>query len=312
MPGIENEFKADVYPSIRTAALALAEEIIITENTAQPYLLQTDLLQPADIPIIGNVDQSILQDIAKILQDHSISTQATETGNISVPSFMDKWPNGIIISVEANIEDTIAIRGPAPFSVQHGTLQISVHSNKEQRRVSASYFDKPWIENFAEFVNRTPEKNWILARSQSSCTSEAQARHEAIQDAVRQLQNRYLVEVGGQSIQFTESDLINGNFIIDRFAQSLQGSATPIWREAILIDASPNKTHEAARKIISATTATRKSWAGKGLSMLGMLGLICLVYGFLNLATRGYYIWALRILAIVLLAAGIVVVLTFI
>jgi len=120
-----------------------------------------------------------------------------------------------------------------------------------------------------------------------------------------------LVQINRNPVQFTESDIINGNFIVDRFSQCLEGSATPIWREALLIDASPNKLFDASYKIATAATQTRKSWAGKGLSLLGMLALICLVYGFLNLATRGYYTWALRILAVVLLAAGLLALLTF-
>jgi hypothetical protein len=42
-----------------------------------------------------------------------------------------------------------------------------------------------------------------------------------------------------------------------------------------------------------------------------MFALICVVYLFLNAATRGYYAWSLRIALIIVLGIGVLVVLNF-
>jgi len=47
-------------------------------------------------------------------------------------------------------------------------------------------------------------------------------------------------------------------------------------------------------------------------SLAALVVLICVVYGFLNAATRGYYTWSLRIAAVVLVVVGMILVLTVI
>ena len=47
------------------------------------------------------------------------------------------------------------------------------------------------------------------------------------------------------------------------------------------------------------------SWWWQALSVAGMVAAICLVYVFLNVATRGYYVWSLRVAAIILAALAI-------
>lgn len=303
MPGMENEFTASSYASPLSAAQALARQV-------EPLIAQ---LQPQDITLTRNTDQTILEAVALTICTNASQPRPVQLADIpDTTAYLNEHGNALIMSINITEEGSIAISSPLPFAVPHGSVQLTIQTRDTQRSLSAGYFNRHWVENFSEFVNRTPNINWILARSQTSCTSEAQARQEALRDALQQLQGRYLVEVGGKGpVALSEADITNGNFIVDRFTQSLAGSATPIWREAILIDASPAKIVQAASKTTIAATQTRKSWAGKGLSLLGMLALICLVYGFLNLATRGYYTWALRILAVVLLAAGLLALLTF-
>ena len=50
----------------------------------------------------------------------------------------------------------------------------------------------------------------------------------------------------------------------------------------------------------------RESWARMALSVVGVLVLISVIYFFLNMATRGYYEWSLRIAGVVLAIVAIV------
>ena len=52
--------------------------------------------------------------------------------------------------------------------------------------------------------------------------------------------------------------------------------------------------------------ARKMTWARMLLSIVGLLVLISLVYAFLNAATKGYYVWSLRIAGIVLALIAII------
>jgi hypothetical protein len=95
-------------------------------------------------------------------------------------------------------------------------------------------------------------------------------------------------------------DIHEGGFILDRFAQSFEGTAGRIWRKALLIDASAGKLKQLAQRKSLMARARKMTWARMLLSIVGLLVLISLVYAFLNAATKGYYVWSLRIAGIVL------------
>ncbi len=309
MPGMENEFTASSYASPLSAAQALARQ-------AEPLIVQLQpQTPPENIILTGNTNHTTLATVAETIRSNASQPRQVQITDVTdTTAYLNEHENTMIVAIHVTEEGSITASELPFYPVPYGSVQLTIQTRDNQRSLSAGYFDRPWVENFSDFVNRNTGFVWILARSQTSCTSEAQAHQEAIQDALRQLQKRYQwIEFNGNKIlvRLDESIITSGNFIVDRFTQSLEGSATPIWREAILIDASPTKIVQAASKTTIAATQTRKTWAGKGLSLLGMLALICLVYGFLNLATRGYYTWALRILAVVLLAAGLLALLTF-
>ena len=103
----------------------------------------------------------------------------------------------------------------------------------------------------------------------------------------------------------SENELSSAGLIVDRFTQRFSGLAGPIWREAILVDTSEGKLSSLAQKKIGVTRMKRQSWFRTGVTLVGMFLLICIVYMFLNAATRGYYSWALRIALIVLMCVGV-------
>jgi hypothetical protein len=116
----------------------------------------------------------------------------------------------------------------------------------------------------------------------------------------------------GDGFTVTAADIRNGSFIADRFAQSFAGTAGRIWRQAILINASQDKLAELAHQKKIARQSWRTRWIRELISVVGIMLLICVVYLFLNAATRGYYTWSLRIAAVVLVLAGILLVFTLI
>jgi hypothetical protein len=93
---------------------------------------------------------------------------------------------------------------------------------------------------------------------------------------------------------------------VDLFLQSFDGVSGRFWRHAMLIDASPEKLNRLDARMNQLASGQRMSWARMIVSAIGVLVIIVLSYLFLNMATRGYYVWSLRIAGTVLAIAGIV------
>jgi len=174
--------------------------------------------------------------------------------------------------------------------------------------------EKIWVENFTDYVNRNPAQKWILARSQQPSTTETQAIAQAMDDASRKI-SRLLNEMPNKGpilrppVTVTRTDILNAGLITDRFGQSFLGSAGTIYRHALLIDASPQKLTQLANQNMTIWQAGRTRLIRDIISAAGIMILICLVYLFLNAATRGYYTWSLRIAATVLILATLFLIL---
>jgi len=91
------------------------------------------------------------------------------------------------------------------------------------------------------------------------------------------------------------ADILEGGFILDRFVQSFEGAAGKIWRQALLIDASAGKLKNLAQRKAVVARNRRSTWARMFFSIIGLIVLITVVYAFLNAATKGYYVWSLRV-----------------
>ena len=133
-----------------------------------------------------------------------------------------------------------------------------------------------------------------------------------MQDAAGQVQRRIGRQwkvPGGGELTISPQDLEAGALIADTFLQSFYGSAGRIWRQAVLVDASPKKLKWLVARMDRAAGAERTSWARMGFSVIGVLVLIGSIYFFLNMATRGYYEWSLRIAGVVLAIVAVISVL---
>jgi hypothetical protein len=146
--------------------------------------------------------------------------------------------------------------------------------------------------------------------------TQAEANHQAIEDACAQLTkmlgqaSRRLSGIPAHLIsRVNSSDILEGDLILDRFVQSFKGTAGRIWRQALLIDASAEKLSELAHRKAVMVRAEKMTLARMFFSVVGLIVLITIVYAFLNAATKGYYVWSLRIAGI---ALALVVIILFI
>jgi hypothetical protein len=193
--------------------------------------------------------------------------------------------------------------------------------------VSVKFVDKPWADDWAAFVNREPAKHkCILASSPRPCISEQEAdvyarnaAAQALWPAVRD--QMHVNAIGKQVIKVTQdfvvqqiqASLNQDVGVADQFVQRFDRPYGRVWKKSLLIDATPATIDKLARKISLAARqdlAQRRaeSWRTWG-STGGLVVVILLLYFFVNAVTKGYFVWRLRAVALLLAIVGLLTVL---
>lgn len=305
LPGIEDEFKANKYPSKFSALRSLC--LRIDEPIRQLF---GDQQWPSKAIVFQGGH-------AKDLLDEFISTAAgkfTQTEWTVAPETVAVEPNQVGIRLDLSAVQSGSVpwsSGDSGGEITRGTIRTTVLAGNSQIGISADFDEKPWIENFYGAWNNQPNRRLIVAKSAESCLTEAEANSQAVADACNKLtqllrQTSLAQATPSLPRNVTSNDILEGDFIVDRFAQSFDGRAGKIWRQALLIDASVGKLEDLAHHKTAVARAVKWSWARMIGSVVGLLTLITVVYVFLNAATRGYYTWSLRIAGILLAAAVII------
>lgn len=305
--GVEQEFEADVYPSSLAAAKALGRRMAgpIRNLAGDPNaVIRVVLFQEGnDRSLVAAFGREMERALPGVQPSVEIDPRNASPGEVAVTLRAD----GAQQAVELVEGQTVVIS-----NAQEST-RITATAFTADRRTSdeARFIDKPWIENFGVFASTSPGRQFIVARSNGTCTSESEAHQQALDDARARLNEALGRQGDPRFAELPQSaistmDVQNGGFVADRFMQSLQTSAGKVWRQAILVDVSAPKLVQLARVKVSESREIRESWARMGLSVVGVLALIGVIYFFLNMATRGYYEWSLRIAGVVLAVVAVV------
>jgi len=302
-PGIDDQFQADAYPSMLSAAKGLARQL--------PELFPTvtrDNKMPTTIQICGRVERDRITSELLNAAANEIRRQNDQLKVlVDTVDLRDRIQDAVMVKL--SIVKWQLLRTQTG-QLRSGTLSMYVTGPAGKFTRTIDFTEKTWVENFADYINRNPQNHWLLARSKSSCQSETEARAQAMQNACELIAPHVIkTKKSKPNSKILPDDILNHGFIVDRFAQSLQGSTSQIWREAILIDATPAKINALAQKFNQRQAQRRRTWLNQAGSLAAMLALICLVYVFLNFATKGYYTVALRIAMAILVIVGITILL---
>lgn len=317
-------FLADVYPSPRQAAEALALDVARSFHNSLYGLEPDDSRRPAvarpempriptselpDILVTGQADTATLQIVAEafrreaLARSVSVATAPATSGPASVPAASGKK---VLCAVRVDGEDA-------------GTVQIVLQAPGRQITRTTRFISKPWVANFAQFTAKSREP--VVRAGSGAVASFQQAQADAFDQAARQLAP-YVRSVMTPSYDIDNlfvregilAELRKGTLILDRFPQRFKRSYGDLCRQQLLIDASPQTIMPLARAISAQVRdhrlAARQSWWNLFASLGGMAVLIFAVYLVLNAATKGYYTWVLRFIAAGALLAAVVVVLT--
>lgn len=316
LPGIEDEFEANVYPSELSAVRSLG--LRIGEPIQQLFGAQTSpsrmiLFQGAhDRDLVEDFGRAVAQAIPHVKWSIEPETVAVQTDEVGIR--LD------LVKVQTH---PVPWMSESESKMTSGTIHASVLAADKQASTKADFVEKPWVEDFSGFLNTKPNSRFIIAKSADSCMTQAEANHQALESACAQLTElldhtslrRTPLPFGGARAvprfarKVISTDILKGDFILDRFVQSFKGTAGRIWRQALLIDASVEKLEQLARRKAVMARARKMTWARMSLSIVGLLVLIIVVYAFLNAATKGYYVWSLRVAGIVLALITIILLL---
>lgn len=311
--GVEQEFEADVYPSSVAAARALGRPMADA--------IQTMAGDPGDaIKVVifqEDNDRSPVSALGKAIERELPGVQCfieADRRNVHPGEV------GLTLRIDTSHQTVALVEGMSVvISSPQETTRIVATASTEDRRgsVEARFIDKPWVENFSAFASARPGSEFIVTRSNGTCTSEGEAHQQALEDAKARLtealdrrMERGFAKLARPAV--STMDVQNGGFVADRFVQSFKTTTGKVWRQALLLDVSGPKLTQLSKVKILESHRIHETWARMGLSVAGVLALIGIIYFFLNMATRGYYEWSLRIAGVVLAVVAIVSILMII
>jgi hypothetical protein len=294
LPGIEDEFEANIYPSKLSAVRSLGLHIdkplrqVFGEAPPSGFVLFQGAHERGFIEEFGRAIAKTFPDTQWKIAPETVAVQPDEVGIridiVKIQTHAAPWKSG------------------SENEMTTGTIQATVLAADKQASVRAEFVDKPWVEDFAGFLNTRPNSRFIVAKSSEGCVSEDEAYNQAVQSACTQVADmlgQTSLRLSGVPVSFAKpvnsGDILDGGFILDRFLQSFNGTAGEIWRQALLVDVSPEKLKNLAQRKAVIAWVRKRHFAGMFFSIAGLIVLITVVYAFLNAATKGYYTWSLRI-----------------
>lgn len=308
--GVENEYEADVYPSDLAAARALGRrmaepirKVADDPNAAITIILFQEETQRQLVTALHDALEKELPGMPCYLR---ADLRNLQSGEVGVTLRLDQKRQVVDYSSDDGRLADLTVSSP----VQSGRIVATAFREDKNESAEASFLNKPWVEDFAGFAGEKPERQFVVARSWETCTSENEAKNQAIRDACAQISalvgQKWSTVPGRPPVTVSSVDVLEGGFIVDQFVQSFDGLSGRLWRQALLIDASAERLSRLGSHKVAQVRVIRKTWAGMILSAVGVLIVIIASYLFLNMATRGYYVWSLRIAGTVLAIAGIV------
>ena len=298
LPGIEDEFQANIYPSRLSAVRSLG--LHIDEAVRQVF---GDTAPEGIILFQGAHERRLIEEFGK-----AVAKTFPDANWTAAPETVAVQPDQVGIRIDILKVQTHAAPwlGGSNDEMASGTIQACVLAGSRQASMSAEFVEKPWVEDLSGFLNARPSSRFIIAKSSESCMTEAEANNQAVQNActqVAEMLGQASLRRSGIPVTFAKpvdsADVLEGGFILDRFVQSFQGTAGKIWRQALLVDASAEKLKNLAERKAIIAQVRKRTFAGMFFSIIGLIVLITVVYAFLNAATKGYYAWSLRIAGVI-------------
>lgn len=288
---------ADVYPSMQEGAKNLALRLCDSIQQTKPPI-STD-----NIRIIAAKKDQITEIIRQVFADRF--AQANVVADDS------HGGNPSDLTVTFSITETSKTDKCLKF--------VSRQAGRDIPSVDTCVKEVAWVSNFDDFRSKHTKGEWIVGWSSLLATKDAALKH-AREQAARQMKH-YVVAKFPQInrpnfdqliYDRLENDLFRHKYASEEFVQQLHLSATgdPVYRAAVLADVSSQQLQRVQTTILPDIRRQSDSVRHFSLGTMGLGVVICVVYLFLNWATRGYFQMNLRLGAFLVLIAGVLLLLT--
>jgi hypothetical protein len=298
-------FTPDNFPSAQAAAESLIPRVTQSLHDASaPGRSMRISLKLSGTPV-APLDRRIIDQLADSIR-RELSDAVVNTDNAAVSE--DTIP------VTVAVHDLRAARVKwTAAAVQSGVVSVTIGSSQGSAFVSAVFNEKPWVADWSSFVNNAFfGRQWVTGQSSKTCTSPQMAEAEARADAVKALLPLVVQRVGSRAnaaalAHSIDQALSRPDAISDRFLQRFDRPYGQLWQQSLLIDASPARLDDFARQGNLQVKAEARTRLTAYASLAGFMGVITILYWFLNAATKGYFTGRLRFAAVTLSFLGIVI-----
>jgi hypothetical protein len=313
-------FDADVYPSRSTAVSQLVRKLLVEE-------LQERIKPDVSIAVTGDHKHLLLDALRHHLPSTNVKADVAD-GDAIVFAVTETDVR------EPSSPDVKVVSGkpaPTPRALpRSGRVNVTVSGKGFSNSATARFVEKPWADDWNLYRNSEPDKRWMLAESTQLYANEAEAMDSAQRRAVELLaplvkesmsakakrSGREIIRVTDEWVRKAILSSVQRNhdnqLIPDQFVQKFDRPYGEVWKASLLIDAS-QKTMDSLVASYNALANAERNVERKskvtGFSAIGGMALVVvLLYAFLNSATKGYFAWRLRALALLAVIAGVLVV----
>jgi hypothetical protein len=318
---IEKQFSADVYSSRQAAAYGLGKQIADKYKTMLTGELQgreiTDMAGavskskgPLKIMLCEDTaDMAILEACRKGLQNAlSKNMIVIQSRAASGPSEGEVW---IVFSLQSEAKSLyrkmVTGSGIDLSCNETGTLSAVIQTPEDKMSEQVRYDYRPWLEDMTSFKSHYGSE-WFVVFSDTA--TDLETAQKQVYDKACSILIHSITASGYPPTDVLRENLKQFDIETDTYSQELHGMTGPVWRYAILLDGDSPKLSRLIQSKTQVVSQQRENWIKTGLSLLGMMVIIWIVYSVANAATKGYYSTLLAIMAI--LAAILVGFLAFI
>jgi hypothetical protein len=323
--------------SYRAVEMPATSTVIIHEQSGRlttPVEFSPEQLQTADV---FTTDESAARALAIAVRDEVnkvqkdkpithiyIACDCEDTAGMIANIFKEDYP-AAVFAINKNPPDRAALQlhlqffpHPSGKNIRLSAMMGSAINVMKEVQVQP----KLWVNDFDEFERANPRKqyfvSWSLVPSESREYALQQARQAAASQLAQRVANAYpqvrLNPPQGDNLwlqRYLDAQIEMGRFRTQQFVQSVKAEhfSGRIYRAAYLIDASPDNIRQIHSAVQREYQSRNSRFRHTGGGIFGLAALICLIYLFLNRATRGYFQMNLRLAATMVLIAGVLLIL---
>lgn len=299
---------ADVYPSRTSATEGIAKWVAKAINESL-----RESRDPIALQVTGNVEKPWLESLAAAINQRTPAVRARYTDR---PVQHGNSANALLTIKDVSPEE----------GGQTTALSVDLTRGEDARRAWVSYNDQPWVENPAQEESRS---GWTIGYSVELHPEEKLAEQQALHQAIDKLADRAAATRGSR--QFTSYDtelkldhdhgwyreeierrLRSGAWPQFYFIQKFDQPYGAVYRAAVVVSTERDDHLEVAQAAWDNYQASQAHAEGrqhhqrsKFVGGIAFVACVALIYTVLNVVTKGYYLWSLRTMAILLAAGGV-------